>query len=235
MSASRSSSSAVVPCSGNTATPTLARTWSGEPGHLERRRQRVADAAPDLTDVARRRSWRVDEDGELIASEPRDLVASAQRTAKPRADLPQERIARRMTERVVDLLEAVEIEEQDGDAGIATCDRLAEAREEAASIEQAGELVVICLEAAFVSSAARAGEERGRDQHADRGRENDQARGENRGPLRIRASHLGRCDRARERAAHLVERRIDSFSSMVFADGTSLFRSAESSILTARA
>jgi len=210
MSASRSSSSAVVPCSGNTATPTLARTWRESPA-TEGRRQRVADATPDLTDVARRRSWRVDEDGELIASEPRDLVASAQRTAQPCTDLPQERISRRMTERVVDLLEAVEIEEQHGDSGIATRDRLAEAREEAASIEQARQLVVICLEAAFVTSAARAGEERGRDQHADRGRENDQARGENRGPLRIRASHLGRCDRAREQAAHLVERRIDSF------------------------
>ena len=51
----------------------------------------------------------VQEDPELVAAEPRDGVAGAQRRAQPRGDLLQQPVALVVAERVVDLLEVVEV------------------------------------------------------------------------------------------------------------------------------
>ena len=55
--------------------------------------------------------------GELVAAEPADGVAGADRAAQPGGDLPQQLVAGRVAERVVDLLEAVEVAEEDAEVG----------------------------------------------------------------------------------------------------------------------
>ena len=53
------------------------------------------------------------DDDELVAAEPAHLVAAAGDVAQALADLDQQLVAGRMAERVVDVLEAVEIEQRD--------------------------------------------------------------------------------------------------------------------------
>src|SRR3954463_10068502 len=53
------------------------------------------------------------DDGEFVAAKPGQHVAGAQRGFQPLCDLTQQRIAGTVTERVVDVLEAVEVEHQD--------------------------------------------------------------------------------------------------------------------------
>ena len=86
------------------------------------------------------------QDGELVAAEPRDGVGLAQRRAEPRGDALQHAVAGMMSERVVDLLEAVQIEQQQrerralagGDAR-----RLVEAIVQQRAVRQIGQRVVI--------------------------------------------------------------------------------------------
>ena len=56
------------------------------------------------------------EDGELVAAEARDQVAVAHGAAQPVRDLDQQPVAGLVAEAVVDDLEVVEVEEEDGDA-----------------------------------------------------------------------------------------------------------------------
>ena len=90
----------------------------------------------------------VEQHGELVAAEARDGVAGAQRATQPARDGDQQLVADVVAERVVDELEAVEVEEQDGDAarpGRARCgaaDRLVEAVEEQHAVRQPGQRVV---------------------------------------------------------------------------------------------
>ena len=49
---------------------------------------------------------------ELVAAEPADLAMVAHRQLQPVRDLPEQGIADRMAERVVDVLEAVEIDQE---------------------------------------------------------------------------------------------------------------------------
>jgi hypothetical protein len=55
-----------------------------------------------------------DQDGELVAAEPGEDVAGAQPGLEPRPHLPQQLVAGVVPEAVVDLLEAVEVEQQEG-------------------------------------------------------------------------------------------------------------------------
>ena len=57
---------------------------------------------------------RLDQHGELVAAEPGHRVAVAHRRAQPVGDLDQQLVAGRVAEAVVDLLEAVQVEEQHG-------------------------------------------------------------------------------------------------------------------------
>ena len=50
--------------------------------------------------------------GELVAAEPGERVAAAQRAAQPGGDLAQQPVAVVVAERVVDLLEPVEVDQQ---------------------------------------------------------------------------------------------------------------------------
>ena len=53
------------------------------------------------------------DDGEFVAAEPRQHVGGAQRRSQAAGDLPEQFIAGGMAERIVDVLETVEVEHQD--------------------------------------------------------------------------------------------------------------------------
>ena len=55
------------------------------------------------------------QDDELVAAEAGDDVGLADMAAQPVGDRAQQQVAARMAERVVDLLELVEVDEKDGD------------------------------------------------------------------------------------------------------------------------
>ena len=66
----------------------------------------------------------LEQDPELVASEPSDRVARAQRLAQSRRDVDEQRVARGVAHAVVDELELVEVEEQDGDPRVAPRERV---------------------------------------------------------------------------------------------------------------
>ena len=89
----------------------------------------------------------LEQHGELVAAHARDGVARAQRGVEPQRDGLQQPVAGLVAERVVDDLEAVEVEEQHGGAGV----RLAAARaaqgllepvDEERAVGEAGQRVV---------------------------------------------------------------------------------------------
>ena len=106
--------------------PTLASTWTRDVLDVERPLERAAQpqagrARGDL--VAGR-----EHEGELVAAEARERVVVAHGAAEPRADLAQHLVAGVMAERVVELLEAVEVDQQQRErlharASIAACSR----------------------------------------------------------------------------------------------------------------
>lgn len=76
---------------------------------------RLAERLPDLLRKQAgfgNRIADIVDDRELVAAEPRDQRRIADASAEPRGHRLQQRIARRMSERVVDVLEAIEIEHQ---------------------------------------------------------------------------------------------------------------------------
>ena len=82
---------------------------------------------------------------EFVPAKPRDGVSRANGALHPLADDGEERVPRLMAKRVVDKVEVVDVEEQDGDGGaaaIVTCERVGEAVEEEDAIREAGERVV---------------------------------------------------------------------------------------------
>ena len=70
--------------------------------------QQLAGDAFDLVTLA----GLFQDDHEFVAAEPRHHVARAQRTPQPAADFHQQHVAGVMAQRIVDDLEAVEIDEQ---------------------------------------------------------------------------------------------------------------------------
>ncbi len=50
------------------------------------------------------------DDGEFVAAEPRDQIVAAQRAAQPLRDVADQLVADRMAERVVDVLEVIEVD-----------------------------------------------------------------------------------------------------------------------------
>ncbi len=114
-------------------------------GDLERTPQRLDQAVHEGHDVAE--IGDVDErDGELVAAEPREEVALAQRRLDAGGDLAQHRIAAAMVDGVVDLLELVDVEAEHGDMAAVALHarhRVGEAVVEGLAIGEAGEGVVL--------------------------------------------------------------------------------------------
>ena len=84
------------------------------------------------------------QDRELVAAQPRDGVAAGQGAAQPLRDRLEQQVAVGVAKRVVDLLEAVEVDHDDAEAGVgaAAAHRLLGAHREEGPVGQAGEGVV---------------------------------------------------------------------------------------------
>src|SRR5690242_3238700 len=78
----------------------------------ERPAQRVEDLLRDADDVARRREI-LDERDELVTPEPGDGVAFPQAQPQAPRDLLEQTVAEGVAERIVDELEAVQVEEEE--------------------------------------------------------------------------------------------------------------------------
>ena len=83
----------------------------GLAGDLVGQRQGLDDVAGDLLERCVRR---VGEDGgEFVAAEPAGIGAFGQQLVQPGSDLEQQRVASLVTERVVDRLEAIEVDQHE--------------------------------------------------------------------------------------------------------------------------
>ena len=146
MSAFRSSSPADWPGVPNTI-PTLARPSTSCAAQRHRPRDRLEQAlgggrgAGDPVRV-------LEQERELVAAEARRRVDRPQALLQPGRDLDQELVAGGVAEAVVDRLEVVEVEEQQGDvvpAAPRTLERVLDAVQQQRAVRQPGERVVECL------------------------------------------------------------------------------------------
>ena len=113
---------------------------------VERVLQRLLDALGDHGRLARVADV-VEQDRELVAAEPGDGVAGPQGRLQPARDGDQQPVADVVAERVVDELEAVEVQEQHRRAGgraaaLRAPDRLRQAVQEQHAVGQPGQRVV---------------------------------------------------------------------------------------------
>ena len=139
--------------------------------------QGARDPHPDLLGRARAR----EEHRELVAAEAGEDVVGAQDVAQARAELGEHGVARVMAERVIELLEAVDVDDQESER-LSACARAGQVRAELvaelAAVGEAGELVRRRLAAGLVEAADLADGERGaghrrehrrpRERHRDR-------------------------------------------------------------------
>ena len=110
----------------------------------------------------------VDEHGsELVTADPDQDVSAAQRAGEARAELTQQLVARGVTERVVDLLEMVEVDEQEREVarrrlGVGVVGEVrVEQRGEAAPVSEPGQLIGHRLSMAFLGERAQAADGHG--------------------------------------------------------------------------
>ena len=136
-------------------------------GHLGQV-ERLLEAGQQLARDGARLDRRVQvgqADRELVAAQPRDRVGPAQRGAQPLGDLAQQQVAGVVAERVVDVLEAVEVEQQQADVGpvaVGGGQRLLEPVGQQGAVGQPGQAVVQRL-VAHLLLGPPALDDRGRD------------------------------------------------------------------------
>ncbi len=90
----------------------------------------------------------LDQHGELVAAEASRSVRPAKAPANPRGHLDKQRVARAVSERVVDALEVVDVEEDHRDARAAfgaACEREVDVLSEQRAVGEVGERVVVRL------------------------------------------------------------------------------------------
>ena len=107
-------------------------------GVLERRAQ------PQPGGARRRLVAGLEDDRELVAAEARERVVVAQELLQARADLAQDLVAGVVAERVVELLEAVEVDQQQRELAVARGrggDRRVQRVDEMAAVAEPGEVV----------------------------------------------------------------------------------------------
>ena len=134
------SSSATVP----SAMPTLAVTKTSRPSTSKGACRAATSRSAVSTALATPASF-LDEDGELVASEPCHRVARRQCIPQTGADATQESVTRDMTKAVVHGLEVVEVEEQhrhSARALLADVERMLDAVREQRPVREPGERVV---------------------------------------------------------------------------------------------
>ena len=110
----------------------------------KRRLERVAHALGDLPRLVGARKV-LEQDGELVAAEPRSGVLGTQAAGQPLRGRAQQLVADRVAEAVVDRLEVVEIDEHHGELTVVAPgarERQCEAILEQRPVGEAGEIVV---------------------------------------------------------------------------------------------
>nr|WP_228430773.1 hypothetical protein [Baekduia soli] len=127
-----------------------------------------------------------EDDGELVTAQPRDEVLGPDAAAQALGDLAEQQVAVHVPERVVDLLEVVEVEQHHGRAGVVLADggaqRVLQPRAQHAAVRQPGERVVqrVVLELQRLARAAvdaqQGQRERGDEQEAELGGQDGQRR-----------------------------------------------------------
>ena len=156
MSALRMRSSPVVVPAAPTAMPTL--TWqatSPQPSDV-----RPVDR---LQHAARHGDGRVcvgvaDEYRELVAAEPGGEILGADRAGEPVRELREQLVAGAVTPGVVDRLEAVEVEIEDGRRAVPQRELVLDRLEQVEAVRQAGERVVVRLVAQLLLELRHLGE-----------------------------------------------------------------------------
>ena len=148
-----------------------------------------------------------EQDAELVAAEAGDGVGLAQRVPQPARDLLEQQVAHVMAERVVDLLEVVEVHDHHHGglaAAAAGADGLVDAVAEQLAVRQAGERVVerLVLLGDRLAAAAVDGEDR---QEEQRDRRQAEVGGEH--DDRREAEHQAVDRGLEEEVAHEVARR----------------------------
>ena len=98
-----------APCSGQWAMPMLASSTATTPLSMNGRADRVLQAPGELGGHAAV-GQPAQQHGELVAAEPGERVAAAHDALQAGGDLLEQAVARVVAERVVDLLEAVEVD-----------------------------------------------------------------------------------------------------------------------------
>ncbi len=144
MSARWISCSTAVPCSGAHAMPMLASTSSVSPSIEERLAQLREQVVRDRARVRGAREV-AQQHAELVAAEARDRVRLLERGAQAHRHLLEQPVAGVVAERVVDLLEVVEVDQHHRGGAIpaaAGADHLLDAVAEQRAVRQAGERVV---------------------------------------------------------------------------------------------
>ena len=146
---------------------------------LARRCRRLPSSTTGAASVSNRRSTRSlllgagREDRELVAAEAGDGVLAAQRVAQALAADLQQLVAGRVAERVVDLLEVVEVDEGD-DGGLAGGQRLGDALLEQRAVRESGQRVLerepaqVAVALAAAAGAVEQREQRGQADHHQR-------------------------------------------------------------------
>ena len=111
---------------------------------LDRQLEGLEDAARDGAAVDQRVADARDHDRELVAAEARDGVLGAHAAAQALGDGDEQRVADAVAERVVDGLEVVDVDEQDGGLAVVG-ELLAHALHEQRAVREVGERVVVGL------------------------------------------------------------------------------------------
>ena len=125
--------------------PTLARTSSVRPWKRNGSSIARASAAGDLLGLLDRGAGR-QQDGELVAADAGHELGAGHAGLQARADLAQQPVAGLVAERVVELLEVVEVDQQQRELGLGGArggGRLLEAGEQPAAVGEAGQRVVL--------------------------------------------------------------------------------------------
>ena len=178
-SALTSTSSPVRRRESNGATPIEALTLRRRPDGLEMRTARIASSR-SAGDRARVLGAAVGhEHGELVAAQAGDHLAVAQALAQRVGDLADQLVAGAVAERVVDVLEQVDVDQHRGAARAVAGDVVDVALElalERAAVEQAGQRVVVGHVAQLGLVAAALGDVLGLGQEVQRRRRRRRAR-----------------------------------------------------------
>ena len=151
---------------------------------------RVDDAAGEIADVSAFMVAAIGEHDEFVAAEPRDDVAPPRRVAQSRRAFDDDRVADRVPLGVVDFLEAIEVNGEEGEAARRFFRRAAQGGRqrvvERIAIEQPGQRVVAREVAVVLVGAVmrddpgvtRSSEHEGADAHADEQRREISAMGD---------------------------------------------------------